>query len=321
MTTPLLADPAPWTVTPRPAGPEPPDATAWPAAPERPAATEGAGFVSGWADLGAALSAEHADGQQIAFAAAGAGLDTLGVLLHPFDELLQAGFGWLIEHVDFLREPVDALAGDPDDVLAQARSWQHLAGELQAAAAEQQRAATVPGWEGTAAAGYRQAAGELQVALREAAAQAAELSRLVLLTGVAVGTVRALIRDAIAEFLATVVQYLLAAGTLAFLTAGGSLATVVLSIVVRAVELAQDIGRRVQRLLDALVEAGGAAGRIAESMRRSAERLRAAEPGLRAAGEALHGGAGQAHADAVIESGKQLTGATAEYRAWSEQPG
>ena len=88
---------------------------------------EGAGVVSSWAELAAALTAEQVDPHQVGFAAAGAGLDTLGAVLHPFDALLQAGLGWLVEHVAFLREPLDALAGDPDAVLAQARHWDRVA--------------------------------------------------------------------------------------------------------------------------------------------------------------------------------------------------
>ena len=78
-------------------------------------------------------------------------------------------------------------------------------------------------------------------------------------------------------------QYLLAASTLAFLSAGGSLAGLVLTVVVRALEVAEDIARRVRGLLDTLVAAGGAAGRIAGALRRTAERIREAEPALRAA--------------------------------------
>ena len=94
------------------------------------------------------------------FAAAGAGLDTLGAVLYPFNALLRAGLGWLFEHIAFLREPLDALAGDPDAVLAQARHWDRVAAELRAAAADH-RATTVPDWHGAAADGYRQAVDEL----------------------------------------------------------------------------------------------------------------------------------------------------------------
>ena len=276
---------------------------------------EGAGVLSGWADLATALTAEQVDPYQVGFAAAGAGLDTLGAVLHPFDALLQAGLGWLVEHVAFLREPLDALAGDPDAVLGQARHWDQVAGELRAAAVGY-RAADVPGWDGAAAAGYRRSADGLAQALSAGAEQADLLSRLILATGAAVGTVRALIRDAVADFVASVVQYLLAASTLAFLTAGGSLGGLVVAVVVRALEVAQHIARRVQQLVDALIAAGGAAARIGSALRRAGARIREAEPALRASAEALHRAAESSPTPLVIESGKQLTDATQRREAW-----
>ena len=131
-----------------------------------------------------------------------------------------------------------------------------------------------------------------------------------------------MVRDAIADFVATVVQYLLAAGTLAFLTAGGSLAGVVLTVVVRALEVAEDIARRIRQLLDALAEAGGAAGRIGTALRQAGERIRAAEPGLRAAGDALHRDAGRRPAPRWSSSpARQLTVARpAPRRAGRRQP-
>jgi len=277
------------------------------------APTEGAGIVSSWVDLVAALDAEQVDPAQVGYAAAAAGLDTLGTALAPFDELAQAGFGWLIEHVTFLREPLDALAGDPAAVLVQAQDWSRVGVELRAAASDH-RAGTVAGWEGVAADGYRHSAAQLASAMEEAADRAAALSQLILVTGAGVGTVRALIRDAVAEFLSLVLQYLLAAGTLAFLTAGGSLATVVLTVVTRAAELATDICRRIRQLLDTLVAAGGTAGRLAEAMQRAAAGFQAAAPGLRVGGTALQRGAEEAGVPVAIEAGKQLTAAAQELR-------
>ena len=278
-------------------------------------ATEGAGVVSSWADLGSALGAEHVDAGQVAVAVADAGLDTLGVALHPFDGLAQAGFGWLIEHVEFLREPLDALAGDPAEVIAQARGWHRVAVELRSAAAEH-RAAPVAGWAGIAADGYRGSAEALAAAMEAEAEQAAELSQLVLATGAGVATVRALIRDAIADFLATVLQYLLAAGTLAFLTAGGSLATVVLTIVSRALQLAETICRRLRQALDALAAAGGAAGRIGAAMQQAVDGARAAAPGARAVAEVVDRSAADVGAPIVVEAGTQFTGAAQQRREW-----
>ena len=278
---------------------------------------EGAGVVSSWAELAATLTADRIDPDGLAFAAADAGLDALGAVLHPFDALLRAGLGWIVEHVAFLREPLDALAGEPAEVLAQARHWDGVAGELRAAAAAL-RAADPPGWEGAAATSYRQAAAELVAAMSAGAEQAGALSRLILVAGATVGTVRVVVRDAVAEFAATVVQYLLAAGTLAFLTAGGSLASVVLTVVVRAVEVAESIVRRIRQLVDLLAEAGGAAGRIGVALRHAADRIRAAEPGLRTAGAALLRQADTALTPVVVESGTQLTAARQDRDAWRE---
>src|SRR5690606_41981378 len=85
----------------------------------------GAGVASSWADLHAAASADDVDPLQVTYAAAAAGLDTLGAITDPLDALLTAGVGWLIEHGRFLHEPLDAPAGDPAQITAQARTRPH----------------------------------------------------------------------------------------------------------------------------------------------------------------------------------------------------
>ena len=106
------------------------------------------------------------------------------------------------------------------------------------------------------------------------------------------GTTRAWVRDTVADFVATVVQYLLAAGTLAFLTAGGSLAGVVLAVVVRALEVAEDIGRRLRQLLDALAAAEGLAGRIGTAVQGIARADRGRSAGRARGGSGADRGGG-----------------------------
>lgn len=290
------------------------------AGPAAPAATEGAGALSSWADLAGAVASGRPDGGGIAFCAAAAGLDSLGVALHPFDAMLAAGLGWLVEHVEFLREPLDVLAGDAAVIAAAARTWHDVAGELRSVAAGY-RAAAVPEWHGAAADAYRGAAGGLTASMDTAAGHADVLADLILATGAAVGTVRAAVRDAIAEFLALVVEYVLAAGALALLTAGGSLGAMVASVVVRATELAAAICGRLAELLRTLAAAGTAAGRAAEAMRAAAARARTVAPLLRVAGEAFDGAASDAYAPVFVEAGKQATGAARERRTWAERGG
>jgi hypothetical protein len=279
---------------------------------------EGAGVASSWADLNDAVSADHVDPFEVAISAAAAGLDTLGAALNPFDALVEAGIGWVIEHVAFLHETLDALAGDPTQIVAQAQTWHNVATEIGRVAADHRaQAVAVDAWEGAAGDAYREAVRALTAALDSTAADAGQLSTLILATGAGVGTVRALVRDAIVEFLSTVLQYILGATALAFLTAGGSLGFLVTAVVIEASQLGRDIARRVSDLLDALEAAGGTAGQLGDAMRDTAAQVRAAAPGVRAAGVAADDALEEILPDRLLESGKQLSGAAQEQREWS----
>src|SRR5947209_2066731 len=53
-------------------------------------------------------------------------LDALGMAMDPLGALAGAGIGWLIEHVSFLKKPLDWLAGDPEAVTAKAQTLQNV---------------------------------------------------------------------------------------------------------------------------------------------------------------------------------------------------
>jgi hypothetical protein len=59
------------------------------------------------------------------------GMDLLGFVTNPMGSLLSAGIGWLIEHIGFLKEGLDLLAGDPDAVNAMALTWSNIAKRMQ----------------------------------------------------------------------------------------------------------------------------------------------------------------------------------------------
>jgi uncharacterized protein YukE len=282
-----------------------------------PSTWEGARVVSSYADLADALAQEHVDPAQVAFAAAGAGLDSLGLVTNPLGSLLGAGIGWLIEHVDFLSEPLDALAGDPGAVLQQARAWQGVSAELSAAAiGYREAAATVAtGWDGAAADAYALDVRRCTVAMDTAARDAEQLANVVVSTGAAVGTLRALIRDSIARFLAKVIQWVVAALAAATVTAGFSLAALIAAVVEQASSLARMFVQRMSGLLDHLEEAGVAARGLGQAMRDAAAQF---APGPMVDGaRILHGAARRVSADWVVEAGKQHTGAEQEQRGWT----
>jgi hypothetical protein len=275
---------------------------------------EGAGFLSSWADLGSALSADQVDPAQVAYAAAGAGLDTLGAIENPLDALLSAGAGWLIEHVWFLHEPLDALAGDPTQITAQAHTWHNVGRELVAVAQDHRvAAASLGSWEGVASDGYRGAVDRFTGALDQAGRDAGRLADLILTTGAQVGTVRALIRDAIADFASTAIQTIVAAGIGALVTAGGALGVAAVRLVWMALDLADGIYRTVRKLLDVLTLAGGTAAQISGAIQQTAGAVQAARPRI---GE-INDVADELPSGEVIEVGKQFTGAEQEQRTWS----
>jgi hypothetical protein len=278
---------------------------------------EGAGVVSSWADLNAAISADQVDPVQVAYTAAGAGLDTLGAIEEPLHSLLSAGVGWLIEHVWFLHEPLDALAGDPTQITAQAQTWHNVGGELAAVAQDHRGAAAALGaWEGVAGDGYRGAVDRFGGALEGAAQNATELADLILTTGAQAGTVRALIRDWIAGWVGDAIQTVVFYGAAALLTAGGAVGAGALQLIVRAVDLAYTIARQVQKLLDAMTLAGGMAAQVSGAIQQTSAAVRAAMPTVTDINQVAE----DLEAGAVIENGKQLTAAEQTQRTWGPAP-
>jgi len=284
---------------------------------------EGAGATSSWADLNAAVAEDEPDPLQIGFATAGAALDSLDAVMHPLDGLATSAIGWIIEHVWWLHEPLDALAGDPTQIKAQAQTWHNVATQLGSVAASYRvdLAGGAPDWDGAAADAYRDAVADFTTRLDNAAGMAERLSSVVLLSGAGVGALRSTIRDEIAEFAWEVIQLLFWMGVLAFLTVGGSLAAGAVRVIYRAIDLANDFARRISALLDTLSDAGHTAEQLVDAMRNSVAQARAAAPGLRARGENILEAADSVHAGEIIEVGKQVTNAGQEQRGWADPPG
>ncbi|MGI5501095.1 hypothetical protein [Lentzea sp. CA-135723] len=62
--------------------------------------------------------------------AAGGAMGVAGFLADPLAGLIGAGFGWLIEHVPFLREPLDWLTGDQQQLDSMSKTWGNVANHL-----------------------------------------------------------------------------------------------------------------------------------------------------------------------------------------------
>ncbi|TDD83287.1 PPE domain-containing protein [Actinomadura rubrisoli] len=181
------------------------------------------------------------------------GLDGLGIALDPLGAVLSAGVGWLLEHISFLREPLEVLTGDPKQIQALSKTWSNIATELNGAAHDYSTAiGDVAGWGGEAAAAYRKTAQEYVGALNAVAQTASHTAQGVAVAGQVVAVERAFVFAAISQWVGKVVSKAILAVAVSVFTFGGSLAWFVTSVVADAITLFARLGKRLARLLDVI---------------------------------------------------------------------
>ncbi|WP_436524281.1 hypothetical protein [Actinoplanes sp. HUAS TT8] len=180
------------------------------------------------------------------------GLSALGAVLDPFQAVFAAGVGWLMEHLDCLRQPLDWLAGDPKEIEGHAETWRNMQVRVQKTLTffgEQVTSATAP-WEAEAVTAYRaKAAGMANgvLALGEVAGVMAEAT---LIAGSIVGVIRNTVRDLISEVVGAAISKALQA--LLVVTIPKVLAEVALLVA----KYTGKIVRVLQRLTDTIAELG-----------------------------------------------------------------
>ncbi|WP_197725488.1 hypothetical protein [Actinoplanes sp. OR16] len=136
---------------------------------------------------------------------AGVSLEALSVAIDPLGSVASWGVAWLMEHVQPLRDALDHLAGDADQVAAHAATWHNVATFMEATHHEYagRLASGTAGWAGDAGDAYRIHAGEHLAVLDGIAAAAGGIASAVEGAGLLVAAVREIVRDLIANFVAT----------------------------------------------------------------------------------------------------------------------
>ncbi|MFI1997046.1 WXG100 family type VII secretion target [Actinoplanes sp. NPDC020271] len=135
----------------------------------------------------------------------GGTLDLLGTALDPLGSLVAWGVGWLMEHVRPLREALDWLAGQPDEIAAHGATWRNVATATNATLQRYTDAVRdqTAGWSGASGDAYRHHAAQQLDALGGIAKATEGISYAVEGAGLLVGLVRGIVRDLIAQFVAT----------------------------------------------------------------------------------------------------------------------
>ncbi|WP_328645510.1 hypothetical protein OHS58_37010 [Amycolatopsis sp. NBC_00348] len=155
----------------------------------------------------------HGDWTEGLFSLANAGLGAMDLVKdgNPLETLVSWGFGWLIEHLDFLKEPLDWVTGDQDALDLEGKKWETIGEHVQKTAEEMTAEVrkNCLGWKGKVADQYRvyvQQQLDAYAALSDAATKVAQVIGI---CKTILDVVRTLIRDLITDTLAKVVMILL----------------------------------------------------------------------------------------------------------------
>lgn len=222
--------------------------------PTATSALQGTKVVGGLAKTATAYSAAFT-GQNFSFLDAGVAtattaLDVLSFVANPFKHLLQAGVGWLFEHISFLREPLDWVAGNPQAIEGLALTWNNISMEMSTAADEwAAELGNVEDWDGADATAYRTASAGFEQVLRASAEAAATTANGINIAGVAVGILRTIILEIITNFIAEAIMWALSALATAGFTFGATLAAAIARIVSKAVSVFANIVGKVGQLM------------------------------------------------------------------------
>ncbi|QRP45448.1 RHS repeat-associated core domain-containing protein [Amycolatopsis sp. FDAARGOS 1241] len=154
---------------------------------------------------------ETGDWASVAMGAVGTALDALSMAMDPFGAILAAGVGWLMEHVGPLKEALNGLTGNADQIKAQSETWSNIAKELESIGSDLQDMvnADLQSWSGEAADAYRKRAQDFTQLLGSAQKGSEGAASGVKTAGEVVAAVRALVRDIIADLVGHLVSWAL----------------------------------------------------------------------------------------------------------------
>lgn len=196
--------------------------------------TTGAGVFDSWKQVGDSIGkvqTEHggdlaAVSVELGINVISAALDTVAFVMDPLAKLIAAGLGWLIEHVSFLKWPLDQVAGNPSEVTKVANELHKIGESLRNAGTELDETlkSTITQWTGKGYDSFLKSINDRKGWI-DANAKAADVAGyMVETTGALIAAVRTLIRDIITTVLGDIISTMLIALALAIPTFGASIA-------------------------------------------------------------------------------------------------
>ncbi|MEB3366888.1 hypothetical protein R4I43_05690 [Saccharopolyspora sp. S2-29] len=192
---------------------------------------------------------QNGDWDTVGLSAVGAGVDAVSLAANPLGTLASWGVGYIIEHVEFIKEPFDALMGNPDEISGMASTWEKIGEELKSVGQEYaQSVRSTTGWEGQAAEAYRNLGGDGAKTIDALAISSTGLKAAVDGAGTVVAAVRGIVRDLIAGAIGEIIAALAKWGIAAVCTAGIALGGAIADAVRIALQWAEKISGWMQKL-------------------------------------------------------------------------
>ncbi|WP_284741984.1 hypothetical protein [Amycolatopsis sp. RTGN1] len=285
------------------------------------AQTGGAGIFS---DAASTLTdARNGDWGNLAMDVGTDALDLLGAAMDPLGTLAGAGVGWLIEHISFLKDGLDKLAGKPEAVTAKAVTWTNIAKQLTETAESYERQAKKVQQSfsdcGSAEAYQRTAESYVSV-LRGAASHAGDASTAMNVGAALVGTERGLIRDMISSFVGELIVKALAALAASWCTFGGTIAAFIADTVVEGGVLAEKISTRIAKIVEKLESLAKGAGKSKAALEGAANALKKVGKGVdKLVDKSVDTAAGiERKANELKQAGKEAKSAEETAKGWSD---
>jgi uncharacterized protein YukE len=203
---------------------------------------------------GTVAAVERGDWVQAGLGMANTAMGIVGMASNPLSGFLSAGFSWAIQHVSFLREPFDALLGNPQAIQKMSDSWASAAKQIEGIVADYRRTSVeeTRTWRGRSADGYRAASKKHASGLETLSKATQGISRAAKGAGELVATVRKTIMDlisqAVSEMVMKIIQWLAAS----FLTFGAAIGAAIADIVQMACNYAKKLADFLQKLGNSL---------------------------------------------------------------------
>ncbi|MGW6932069.1 hypothetical protein ACWGE0_18590 [Lentzea sp. NPDC054927] len=203
--------------------------------------------------IGKDAESEAEKALDITFNAIGAASATVMLAIDPLGSLIGAGIGWLIEHVSFLRDALNQLMGNPEEIQANVEATKAKAAELRVLAEDHKSGlATFDGWTGASSEKFKTSMDGMSQELDELASAVETKAKIVAIMGMLVTVLRDIVRDLIAQLLGSLIGGALLAVAAMIPTFGASIPAFIGFAVGKAVALGVNIASRVARVVAAL---------------------------------------------------------------------